>query len=103
MRDEDKPFVCYKRGWSMKIVPRGVEGWRAFGLWMIPFGLMMAVFAAAIAAVEQGPAQIAIVIGFVAVTTVWAIIMIRWMLARSEIVDMKELLELKRQRDSNRR
>lgn len=103
MRDEDKPFVAYKRGWSFKIVPRGAAGWRALALWMVPFAIMVVVLMVAIEAIGDSPAQFALMIGFIALNAVWAILMIRWMLARSERVDLDEMLDLKRQRDRESR
>lgn len=103
MREKDKPFICYKWGWSMKIVPRNAAGWRMFGLWMVSLVPLVVAFTAAMAT-ELGPqAEIVIVIAFLAATAVWAVAMIRWMLARSEIVRLDELLELKRERDRRNR
>jgi hypothetical protein len=35
MREQDKPFVLYRRGpWNFTIVPRGASGWAQFGVWM---------------------------------------------------------------------
>ena len=102
MRDEDKPFVCYRQGLSIKIVPRGAAGWRAFGLWMSALIILLAAFLSAMAGFDDTRAQIAAIISFVVATLVWAVAMIRWMMARSEVVDLAELLELKRQNDGRR-
>jgi hypothetical protein len=101
MRDEDKPFICYKQGWSMKIVPRNAAGWRAFGLWMASLIPMIAVFAAAMATDPGETLEIVFVVAFLALTGAWVFAMIRWMLARSEIVDLAELMELKRRKDGS--
>lgn len=103
MRDEDKPFICYKQGWSMKIVPRGTAGWWAFCLWIAGFTLVLAGFLAGIASLRGENAKIAATAGFLAVTAVWALVMTRWMLARSEVVNVNELLDIKRERDRRRR
>lgn len=103
MRDDEKHFICYRQGWSMKIVPRNAAGWRAFGLWMAGFGLMLAAFLASLAAMREESALIAATVGFVALTLIWTVAMLRWMMARSEVVDLKELLEIKRERDKGRR
>ena len=102
MRDEDKPFVCYKQGWNMKIVPRGAAGWRAFGLWMASLGLMVAVFLAAMEALREPAMQTTAAVAFVVIVLIWAVAMIRWMMARSEIVDLNELMKLKRESESRR-
>ena len=86
----------------MKIVPRGAAGWRAFALWMAAFGVILAGFFAVMAAIPEPAGQTAVVIVFLAATLVWTIAMIRWMLARSEVVDLRELLEIKRQRERTR-
>lgn len=99
MREADKPFVCYRQGWAMKIVPRNAAGWRAFGLWMASLLPLIGLFVAGMA-LEPGPrTQIGIVAVFLAASGLWAFAMIRWMLARSEIVQIDELLQLKRERD----
>lgn len=102
MRDEDKPFVCYKQGWSIKIVPRGAAGWRAFGLWMAVLTILLAAFLFAMARLDDTRAQIAAIVSFVIATLIWAVAMIRWMKARSEVIDLAELLDLKRQNDGRR-
>jgi hypothetical protein len=87
MRDEDKPFVCYKRGLSLKIQPRNAEGWRQFGLWMMAIGPMTCLFIWAMST-HPRPVQIAVYVTFyVAAMLTWAFNMVRWMLARSEIID----------------
>lgn len=102
MRDEEKPFVCYRQGWSIRIVPRTSAGWSAFGVWMAFLGLMVAAFIAILSVLPGDAAQLAVVVGFLAATGIWALAMIRWMLARSEVIAVNELLDLKRQRDRER-
>lgn len=105
MRDQDKPFICYKQGWSIKIVPRNAQGWRWLGLWLAAYGLLLAGYLAVAAALTDDSAVTAAIVGFLAISGMWAFAMIRWMLARSEVLNLKELIELKRKRDreSNRR
>lgn len=103
MRDEDKPFVCYKQGWNMKIVPRNSEGWRAFGLWLAALAALTGMFLATLAAGPGKAGEIAAVVVFLALTGVWTVAMIRWMLARSEVIDLAELTKLKREQDKARR
>lgn len=102
MRDEDKPFVCYKRGWNIKIVPRGGAGWRAFGAWMAAFGIMLAGFLAIMATLGDSSIGIAVTAVLVVISIVWAVVMIRWMMARSEMVDLDEMLDLKRRNEGSR-
>ncbi len=88
MRDEGKPFVCVKRGWSINIKPRNAEGWRQFGLWMMAVGPMTCLFIWAMST-HPRPALIAIyVLLYVAAMLVWAFNMVRSMLARSQIIDL---------------
>lgn len=104
MAESDKPFVCIKGRWSIKIQPRGAEGWKFTALWFLPFLIIMAIFLLAMRA-HPSPAQAATytTLHLVAVG-IWVWRMIVWMKARSEVIDIDELLELKRQQDeANRR
>lgn len=108
MRDEDKPFVCYKQGWNIRITPRNAEGWRLLVIWMVPFFAGTGVFVSiSVAAEKQGWSENSILLiallGFLPATLIWAVIMIRWMWARSEIIDVNGLIEIKRQQDLARR
>ncbi|MFA9201243.1 MAG: hypothetical protein ACEQR8_08680 [Cypionkella sp.] len=99
MRDEDKPFVCYKQGWNIRIVPRNAAGWRASGLWVLGYLPLLGLFIGFLAS-EPGPTwEIAALAAFLAATFAWVIAMIRWMYRRSEVVDVEELLRLKRGAD----
>jgi hypothetical protein len=103
MTEQDKPFVCYKSGLSIKIVPRNAAGWRAMAGWMLVHLLPTAGF---VWAMLQDPsaAQIAAwTVGYLLVTLLWGIAMIRWAMPRSEIIEMKELLALKREREQAKR
>ena len=102
MRDEDKPFVCYKQGWNMKIVPRNADGWRAFALWLAALGALIGLFIGALALGLGQSGEIAAVVIFLLLTGAWTFAMIRWMLARSEVIDLADLVELKRMRDQER-
>jgi hypothetical protein len=108
MRDEDKPFVCYKQGWNIRITPRNAEGWRLFAIWMVPFLAAIGVFVwISVAAEKQGWSENSILLiallGLLPISLVWAVIMIRWMWARSEIIDVNGLIEIKRQQDIARK
>ena len=108
MRDEDKPFICYKQGWNMKIIPRNREGWRLFALLMLPFFAMTGLFVwFSFQAERYGWSDNSIalfaVLGFLPMTLLWTVALIRWMLARSEIIDVNGLLEIKRAQDLARK
>jgi hypothetical protein len=106
MRDEDKPFICYKSKWSMKIVPRNAAGWRYLLYWMLPFFALIAVNIWVSAALDANGLDdqkiVAIIVPiFLILATIWTIALIRWTKNRSEIIDMDELIALKRDRDRN--
>lgn len=89
MRQSDKPFVCYRQGWLIRIVPRNGLGWRLFAMWMASMALLVGVFIAVLAS-EPGPGgEIAAVIGILVAVAIWVVAMIRWMMARSEIVHIQ--------------
>lgn len=100
---DDKMFTCVKSGVSIRINPRNAAGWRALGLWMAAFFAMLTVFLVSVGRVHSGAATGGLVALFLFVTAIWAITMIRWMLARSEMVDVQELLKLKREIERGKR
>jgi uncharacterized membrane protein len=106
MREEDKPFICYRQGkWGMKIVPRGGAGWRLMAYWTGLFLAILGLFILASTVMEangKSDNQIALLIvpPFLVATLIWTVAMIRWMYVRSEIIDMEELIAIKRARDA---
>lgn len=104
MIEEDKPFVCYRGKWSFNIVPRGGEGWRLLGLWLVPLFLLTGVHIALVANDPDNEAFVGWVsLAFVLFVVAWAVAMIRWMLARSEVINVDDLMAMKRQQDRDRR
>lgn len=108
MREEDKPYICYKSKWSLNIVPRNAAGWRYLLYWMLPFFALIAVniwVSAALDANGMNDQKIVTIVVpiFLILTTIWTIALIRWTKNRSEIIDMDELVALKRDRDRNKR
>lgn len=102
MREEDKPFILYKSGFGFRIVPRNAAGYRATFVWMLLLAPIVGAFIYVVAQVEDGTTH-AIATGiYIAAMLAWSILGIRFMKARSEVVDMRELLEIKRERDRNR-
>lgn len=103
MADEDKPFICYKSGWNLKLMPRYAAGWWALVLWLLAFAPPTAGFAWLMNR-QPGEAQAAAwVVAYVLVAIAWAAAMIRWMYLRSEVVDLDELLKLKRRLEREKR
>ena len=104
MRDEEKPFVYYKSGSGVKISPRNAAGWRACAVWMAAlFGASGVFVWASVVAGEAGwddrKILLFLTLPFLLVTGVWALAMFRYMKARSEIVDVDSLLQIKRDID----
>ena len=99
MEDKDKPFICYQSGWSLKIVPRGAAGWWSVAAWMLALAPICGLFIWAMSRDPSRGQQIALVAAYLAALALWSVAMIRWMRARSEVIDVAELLALKRERD----
>lgn len=101
MAESDKPFVCYRQGrWAMKIMPRGGEGWRLTAMWLAFYALLSGLYVWVVARNPDDETFVGqMTAGFIVVTAIWAIAMIRWMLARSEVINLDELLALKRARE----
>jgi hypothetical protein len=104
MREEDKPFICYKSKWSVKIMPRNAAGWRYTLYWMLPFFAMVAgtIWISTILesnGTDEQKIVAVVVTSFVVLSTAWAVALIRWTRNRSEIIDMDELVALKRELD----
>lgn len=104
MRDEDKPFICYQKGkWSFQIAPRNAAGWRAIAFWMLALVPIVGLFVWAIS-LELSRTLTGLFISlYIVAMLLWSIAMIRWTKARSEIVDMQELLKIKREQDIARK
>lgn len=102
MRDEDKPFILYKSGFGFRIVPRNAAGYRATFVWLLSLAPVVGAFIYAMSQVEDGISVAIAIALYTAAMLTWVILGVRWMKARSEVVDMRELLEIKRERDRNR-
>jgi hypothetical protein len=103
MAGEDKPFVCIKRGWAMQIIPRNAAGWRALAAWMLALAPIAGLY---IWALSDDPGTEDVVVATVlysVVMAIWAIAMIRWTKARSEVIDLNELIAWKKERDEARK
>jgi len=105
MRDEDRPFIAYRDGrWNIKIVPRNARGWRAAGLWMLLLVLLSGGFTALIVSDPENTTFTGwLTAGFLIVVVIWSVAMIRWMLARSEVIDLAEMRKLKRDQERSRK
>lgn len=104
MRDEDKPFVLYRRGpWNFTIMPRGRAGWTQFAAWMAVYLVPTLAFAIYAERLEGTPKIWIALALFLVGTMVWSIASIRWMKARSEVIDVTDLLRQKREADRKSR
>ncbi|MFN4020153.1 MAG: hypothetical protein ACK4IC_06515 [Erythrobacter sp.] len=98
MRDQDKPFVMYRRSrFNFNIVPRGLKGWLWLGLWLGLLAPPTIAFISYAEAHEGTPQFIIALVLFLLVTVAWSIAMIWWMKARAEIIDVNALIALKRE------
>jgi len=105
MSQSEKPFLYYKAGSSVKISPRNAAGWRAFAVWMLALFCGSAVFVWASILAEEagwddGEIILYLTLPFLVFTAFWVFAMLRYMKARSEIVDVDSLLQLKREQDA---
>ncbi|MFM7402801.1 MAG: hypothetical protein ACKO1N_01645 [Erythrobacter sp.] len=104
MRDQDKPFLMYRRGpWSFSIVPRGPSGWFQLGVWLAIFALLSFAFAVFAQQHEGQPIFTVALVIYLVLTLVWSVAMIWWMRRRAEVVDVEAMLRLKREAERKAR
>ena len=91
MREDDLPFVAYRRGrFGLNIVPRNADGWRAILLWTLPYLLVTAGYVAMVAS-SSGARHLALFTSlFVFLSLVWSVALIRWSYARAQIIQVKD-------------
>jgi hypothetical protein len=97
MRDADKPFVMYRRSrFNFNIVPRGPRGWFQLGLWLAllaPTTIAFAVYAEA----HEGKPAFYVALGvYMVALLIWSVALTFWAKARTEVVDVEEMLRLQR-------
>lgn len=98
MRDDDKPFVMYRRGpWNFTIAPRGAKGWMQFGLWMALLAPPTIGFVLYAEAREGRSAFYVAFALYMLFTLVWTLAGIWWMKACAEVVDVEAMLRQKRE------
>lgn len=97
MEDDDKPYICIRNGWAMQITPRNRQGWLGLLAWLAVLSLFTAIFVAVVATGLSAPAMIAANVVFLLVCAAWAVVMIRWMMARSIIVSSEDIAQFKRE------
>jgi hypothetical protein len=103
MREQDKPFILYRSGpWNFKIAPRNSEGWRQTVIWM---ALLAPITGGFVWFAEAEPKGAAFYLGlalYLVAMVAWGTGGMVWMRARAEVVDLQELLKLKREQDRKR-
>lgn len=104
MSEPEKMFVAYRTGrGTISIVPRTAAGWRAFIVWMLMIAPMTALFAWFAGTEPEGATLWFGLTAYVALIILWAIGMVRWMLARSDRVDMDEFHAFKRHKEEEQK
>jgi hypothetical protein len=104
MREEDKPFILTHYRWGgFNIEPRNGRGWRLMLTWLaLPLPLIGG-FALFAEKQPDSPAFAAVLAVFIIAMALWGIGGILWMRARAEVVDVEQLLKLKREAERKRR
>ncbi len=87
MRDADKPFICHRRGWSFNIRPRSLYGWWLIALWAAPLIGGAALHGWLVQRWPDPAVALSISLTLALLGIGWLIAMVRWMLARSVILD----------------
>lgn len=104
MRDNDKPFILTRYGrWTFKIAPRDTRGWRQTLVWM---ALLAPITGGFFWFISREPEGATFHIGlalYVLAMVAWGAGGTMWMKARAEVVDIDELLKLRREIDAKRR
>ena len=104
MSEPEKMFVAYRAGrWSLSIVPRTAAGWRALIVWMLMLAPMTALFAWFAGTEPEGAALWLGTSAYLGLIILWSICMVRWMLARSDRVDMDEFYAFKRHKEEEKK
>ncbi|QDH33030.1 hypothetical protein [Porphyrobacter sp. YT40] len=104
MRDADKPFVMYRRSrWNFNIVPRGTRGWVQLGIWLVLLVPPTIAFEA-YADTHEGTREFYVALGlYVLMAVIWSLALIRWTMARAEVIDIEKLLREQRKSEAKPR
>jgi uncharacterized membrane protein YccC len=84
-------------------VPRSGFGCWSLGAWLALLGAFTGLFVWVVVS-KPPPGQLAAsIVIFTLLTLAWSLAMIRWMYLRSEVIDMNELLRLRKQLEQKER
>ena len=96
---QPKDFIAVKGRMSLQITPQTARGWRYLGIWslilmspVIPFGLLAS-------AVDDTPNEHWALWAMIPLFLIMALLiwrMVQWMLPRSEVIDIKDVAQWKR-------
>lgn len=102
-----KDFLAVRSGrWSLHISPQTPRGWGLLFLWTLALIAPTVPLAIAGAWLDETPYEIWVLAGMVPVFLLTGLIiwlMVRWMLARADIITSADLAELKRNRSKRTR
>lgn len=103
MREQDKPFILYRGLGTFRIVPRNAQGWRLTIGWIATLIPVVGLFIAFLSREPQGAAFFAGLAVYLLAMACRSIGGAIWMKSRAEVVDLEELLRIKRERDRGHR
>lgn len=96
MRTNDKPFVVYRRAHgSFTIVPRGLKGWAQAGAWMALLAALVVWFIDHAQSHSDKSEFFYGLVLFCGGLVAWAICAAWWIMPRSEVIEVAELIRQK--------
>jgi hypothetical protein len=100
MKDRDKLFIAYRHGpFGLQMVPKDRRGWRAMLRWIAVFLGGTGLFVWHATSEPKGAELYLALAIFISFASLWAFGLIRWTRANSEMVDIAELLAIKREQE----
>lgn len=94
-----KDFIAYKNGWQLKIMPQTSRGWKHMAVWTLILLLPTVPYGALATMVDDTPNEAIALWALVPYFLILGLLMwwmSKWMLARSEVIDMEEFAQWKR-------
>lgn len=90
MAQDEKLFVCHKNGWIVNFQPRNAAGWRALAFWLLSLVPPAGLFMLGSSGKPNNVQAVAFLLLYLVSLVVWAWLFMKWMFARSEIVDLRQ-------------
>ena len=94
-----KDFIAYKNGWQLKIMPQTSRGWKHTAVWTLILLLPTVPYGALATLVDDTPNEPIALWALVPYFLILGLLMwwmFKWMLARSEIITMNDVVQGKR-------